>query len=71
MKPKTKKAKTDKDHKFLVSIARRALIQKMKAVGKERDELRQLRDDVDALIASCDDAKEGLDTAIEALSRYV
>lgn len=51
--------------------AARVLVrQRLKAVSVERDQLQALRDDIDDLISSCDDAVDGLETAIAALSRY-
>lgn len=51
--------------------ARAELIKRMKALSAERDQLQALKDDLEDLISSCDDAMEGLECACEALSRYV
>jgi hypothetical protein len=53
-----------------VRAARIQLRRRLKAIANERDQLRSLRDDIDCLISSCDDGVDGLETAIEALSRY-
>lgn len=37
-------------------------------IGKERDKLRELADEAEALIDSCDRADEGMKCAVEALS---
>ena len=68
--------------KAAIRVARSQLLKRQKALAVERDRLRalrddlddlisELRDDLDDLITSCDDAEAGLETAIEALSRYV
>lgn len=53
-----------------VRAARVQLRKRLKAISVERDQLRALRDDIDDLISSCDDAVDGLETTVEALSRY-
>lgn len=53
-----------------VRAARAELRERLKAIGDERNKLRSLRDDLDDLLTSCDDAHDGLESAIEALSRY-
>lgn len=42
-----------------------------KKIAANRDRLRNLRDDVEAQLESCDRALENLDAAIDALSEYV
>lgn len=59
-----------KPEKSVVRGARSQLLRRLKGVVVERDALRALRNDLDDLIGSCEDAIEGLESAIEALSRY-
>ena len=54
-----------------VRAVRVQLHRRLKAICAERAQLYALRDDIDELVASCDDAADALETAIEALSRYV
>ena len=54
----------------LIRTARARLKTRLKAVSDERDQLRELLGDVEDLISSCDDAIDGLETAITALSRF-
>lgn len=65
--PKPKKRPTESP---TIRAARRELIKRLKAVGRERDQLRALKDDLEDLENSCSDAYESLESAIEALSRY-
>lgn len=53
-----------------VRLARAQLRRRLKSIAAERDALRGLRDDIDDLISSCDDATDGLEQAIDALSRF-
>ena len=46
------------------------LAHRLKAIGAERDALRELAADCEDLAHSCDDAVESIESAIEALSRY-
>ena len=59
-----------KSESKIIRAARAQLRQRLKAVSVERNKLRALRDDLDDLMMSCDDAAKGLEAAIEALSRY-
>lgn len=44
---------------------------RQKALGAERDKLKELRDSCDDLIESCEAASESLEEALAALSKYV
>lgn len=52
----------------------RALVKQLERsrerIGKERDALRRLQEDVGALLDSTERAAEALDSAIDALSEY-
>ena len=49
----------------------KSLETRLKAVGEERDKLRELENDVADLKESCSDAYDNLIDAIEALSKLV
>jgi ribosomal protein L10 len=53
-----------------VKVVRAELLRRIKAVARERDALRNLISDCEALAASCDDALEALQLGVDALSRY-
>ena len=54
-------------------MTRSEIVQSFKArqaaIAKERDKLRDLQYELEGLIDDCDEAIDGLDAAIEALSR--
>ena len=55
--------------KQLMKLAER--LEKQKAqIGKRRDMLRTIIDDAEELDGCCEEAIEGIESAIEALSRY-
>lgn len=68
--PRIPKPKT-RPESASVRAARVQLRRRLKAVAVERDQLRELRSDLDDVINSCDEAVDALETAIDALSRYV
>lgn len=41
------------------------------AIGKHRDALREIIEDVEAVSEECDGATDNLEQAVEALSRYL
>jgi hypothetical protein len=43
----------------------------MKVIGKERDALRELIDDAESVLTSCDEAYASLEAAVESLSQYL
>lgn len=53
-----------------IRAARAELFKRVRAVGAERDLLRELASDYEDLANSCDEAMDGLQGAIEALSKY-
>ena len=53
-----------------IKAARAELRKRLKAVGDERDALRECIDSFEDLESSCSDAYEALQGAIEALSRH-
>lgn len=54
----------------LVRTATVELKKRIKAVGAERDALREIADDCIDLADSCDDAIGDIQSAIDALSKY-
>lgn len=53
-----------------IRAARAELFKRIRAVGVERDKLREMASDYEDLANSCDEAMDGLQAAIEALSKY-
>ena len=62
--PKRKKATT-------ILAARTELQKRLKAMRVERDRLKALRDEIDDIDGQWDEACFDIETAIEALSKYV
>lgn len=62
--PKTKKKTRS------VRAVNAELRKRIKAIGVERDALRELEGTIQSLAISCDDAIESLENAISALSQY-
>ncbi len=48
----------------------RQLQKHAQAIGKERDALRNMQDELNALFESCEQGLEALDSAIETFSQY-
>lgn len=58
------------DKRTIVSIKRKIERAKVR-IGKERDALRDLVDELDSLHDDCSEAFESLEVAVDALSRLV